>query len=162
MSLPQCAALRRHHLTINSVTLDFLNYWMYIFSFSSNLLIHRSILSMALPAINGSKKHNALALLKLLSFCFSLPSSSLECFASLCYHLLLVAILHLLMVYQWTSYCLSVLPFFVWFFVITESSVSKYGLQFSSFFSKLDILPSSCHSRYFSTVITFTATAGFT
>ena len=154
--------LRWHPLTINSVTLDFLNYWMRIFSFNSNLLIHRPILSMALPAINGSTKHNARALLKLLSFCFSLPSSSLKCFASLCYNLLLVAILHLLMVCQWTSYCLSVLPSFVWFFVITESSASKYGLQLFSFFSKLDILPSSCHSRYCSMVLTFTATVGFT
>ena len=58
--------------------------------------------------------------------------------------MLLAAILHLLMVYQWTPCCLSVLSSFVvvfllllLFFVITESQASKYGLQLALFFPSL-------------------------
>ena len=50
-------------------------------SFNPDLLICPPTLIMPFPSINGSREHNALALLKLLSFCFSLPSSSLKCFA---------------------------------------------------------------------------------
>ena len=76
MSLPQCAALTWHYLTINSVTFDFFNIIIGCIysSFNPDYLMCPSTVSMPLPSINGSMEYNALALLKLLSFSFSLPS----------------------------------------------------------------------------------------
>ena len=82
MPPPQCAALRWHHLTINSVTLDFFSRIMgcIYYSFNSDLLIHPPTLIIPFPSINGWREHDAHALLKLLSLCFSLASSSLKVF----------------------------------------------------------------------------------
>ena len=82
ITLPQCTALRWHHLTINSVTLDFFSRTMgcIYYSFNSDLLIHPSTLIIPFPSINGWREHDAHALLKLLSLCCSLASSSLKVF----------------------------------------------------------------------------------
>ena len=84
MPPPQCAALRWHHLTINSITLDFFRRIIEYINSNSNLNL---------------------------------------------------AILNLLI--QWNPCCLSVLPSFVWFFVIFESSASKYRLQLFKIFPSL-------------------------
>ena len=134
-------------------------------SFNPDLLIHPLTFNMPFPSINGSRKHNALAILLLLSFCFSLPSSSLKCFAwkdlimlSLASYsnstsissvpvdsLLLVSIALLCLIF--CDNC--VFSFKIW-------------AATSSFFSQFDILPFSCKIRSCLMVVTFTETAGFT
>ena len=137
--LPQRAALRWQNLAINSVTLDFFGKIMgCIYSSSNSDLLIRPPIIMPFPSINGSMEHNALASPKLFFFCFSLPSSSLKCFAwtyLIMPSLASCSILHWLM--QWAPCCLLVLRSFVWYFVIINPSASKYGLQLSSFLPSL-------------------------
>ena len=83
MPLPQYAPLRWHHSAINSITFDFFDRIIRCIHSSCNphLLMHPLTFSMHLTSINGARKHSALAILRLLSFYFSLTSSSLKCFA---------------------------------------------------------------------------------
>ena len=81
MPLQQCAPLRWHYSAINSITFDLFDRIIRCIHSSRipDLLMYPLTFRMPLTSINGARKHSALAILKLLSFYFSLPSSSLKC-----------------------------------------------------------------------------------
>ena len=164
MPLPQCAALRWHYLTINSVTLDFFGRIMGCIysSFNPDLPIRPPALIMSFLSVNGSREHNALALLKLLSFYFSLPNSSLKCFAwtnsvmlslASCSNSTSINGLDSMLLVSIALFCL----------IFCKNWALSFKIWATTFliFSQLDILPSSCDSRSCLMVMTFTATAGF-
>ena len=107
-------------------------------------------------------EHNALALLKLLSCCFNLPSSFLKCFAwTNLIMLSLASCSNSTSINAVDSMLLVIIAFFC--LIFCNNWAFKFKMWATTFFifSQLDILPSSCDSRSCLMVMTFTATAGF-